>query len=168
LEPQLRLERSAIEFTTADVVIKASYGHVDVIPFGQVRELQVTGRTELGTDAEVSRGARGALGAISPLTAAAGRKSTHIDTALRIACATSEYVFVSQAMDSNHLTRLLEPVKARIREVEAAPPPPPPVPTLSLSSSVADELTKLAQLRDGGMLSDAEFATAKARLLGNL
>jgi DNA-directed RNA polymerase subunit RPC12/RpoP len=157
----------SIEFTAADVVIKASYGHVDVIPFGQVRELQVTGRTELGKDADVSRGARGALGAMSPLAAGIGRKSTHIDTALRIASATSEYVFVSQAMDSNHLTRLLEPIKARIREAEVAPPPPAPLPT-QLSSSVADELTKLAQLRDGGVLSDAEFATAKARLLGNL
>ena len=31
---------------------------------------------------------------------------------------------------------------------------------------VADRLTKLADLRDRGVLSDAEFQTQKARLLG--
>lgn len=154
----------SIEFTATDIVIKASYGHADVVPFGQIREVQVTGHTELGTDAEVSGGVRGALGAISPLTAAVGRKSTHIDTALRIASVTSEYVLISQAMDSGHLSRLVEPFRTRIHQAEAAPPPPP---TQLGSSSVADELTKLAQLRDSGVLSESEFASAKARLLGN-
>jgi len=32
--------------------------------------------------------------------------------------------------------------------------------------SVADELAKLAQLRDSGVLTEAEFATQKAKLLG--
>ena len=44
-------------------------------------------------------------------------------------------------------------------------PPPPPVPALS-AVSVADELLKLQSLREAGALTDAEFATAKARLLG--
>ena len=34
------------------------------------------------------------------------------------------------------------------------------------STSTADELTKLAALRDGGVLTDAEFAAQKAALLG--
>jgi hypothetical protein len=34
------------------------------------------------------------------------------------------------------------------------------------TSSVADELTKLAQLRDAGVLTDQEFAAQKAKLLG--
>jgi len=37
-----------------------------------------------------------------------------------------------------------------------------PAPTIS----VADELAKLAQLRDSGVLTEAEFATQKAKLLG--
>jgi hypothetical protein len=40
----------------------------------------------------------------------------------------------------------------------AAPP--------AASNSVADELAKLAQLRDSGVLTDAEFAQQKAKLLG--
>jgi hypothetical protein len=46
----------------------------------------------------------------------------------------------------------------------AASTPSSPVNT----TSIADELTKLAQLRDSGILSDSEFASAKARLLGSL
>lgn len=42
-----------------------------------------------------------------------------------------------------------------------APASAPPI-----ASSVADELTKLAKLRDDGILSETEFACAKARLLG--
>jgi Short C-terminal domain len=33
---------------------------------------------------------------------------------------------------------------------------------------VADELTKLARLRDEGVLSEAEFTSAKTRLLAGL
>lgn len=42
------------------------------------------------------------------------------------------------------------------------PPPPAAAPP---SGSVADELRKLAELRDAGVLSDVEFAEQKARLL---
>jgi putative oligomerization/nucleic acid binding protein len=34
-----------------------------------------------------------------------------------------------------------------------------------MSSSPADELTKLARLRDQGVLSEGEFSTLKARIL---
>lgn len=42
---------------------------------------------------------------------------------------------------------------------------PSVVPTTG--ASVADELTKLAALRDGGVLTSAEFAQQKERLLGS-
>jgi hypothetical protein len=47
----------------------------------------------------------------------------------------------------------------------AAQPALEPAPTPA-PSSIADELAKLAKLRDDGVLTDAEFASAKARLLG--
>ena len=37
--------------------------------------------------------------------------------------------------------------------------------TASSGGSVADELAKLAQLRDSGVLTEEEFAAQKARLL---
>jgi len=45
----------------------------------------------------------------------------------------------------------------------AAPPPPPPAPAGGVD--VVAELQKLAALKDQGILSDAEFAAAKAKLL---
>jgi hypothetical protein len=33
-------------------------------------------------------------------------------------------------------------------------------------ATMADEIAKLARLRDDGVLTDTEFATAKARLFG--
>jgi Short C-terminal domain len=44
--------------------------------------------------------------------------------------------------------------------------PPVPVPSPPASASLADELRKLAELRDAGVLTEAEFDAQKARLLG--
>lgn|SRR5215207_1867726 len=49
----------------------------------------------------------------------------------------------------------------------AAPPPPPaPAPAGTGGSDVTAELERLAALRNQGVLSDEEFAAAKAKLLG--
>jgi hypothetical protein len=47
-------------------------------------------------------------------------------------------------------------------QYEAAPPPPPP----PAPASDADELQQLAQLHASGALTDEEFASAKAKILG--
>ncbi|MFE5670574.1 SHOCT domain-containing protein [Agromyces sp. NPDC056523] len=46
---------------------------------------------------------------------------------------------------------------------QAAPPPPP---AAAGGTDVVAELQKLATLKEQGILSDAEFAAAKAKLLG--
>jgi DNA-directed RNA polymerase subunit RPC12/RpoP len=161
----------SIEFTSQRINVAASYGQVDAIPYEQVMALQVTGATTLGTDGALQSGTRSML--MPTVVQLATRKQTQAETTLRILTNTSEYVLASQTMDSAHASRLLEGAQERIRIARAAAPPPvmsPPVVTASASSappSVADELVKLAQLRDSGVLSDAEFASAKARLLGN-
>ena len=40
-----------------------------------------------------------------------------------------------------------------------------PTPLMSSTSSIADELTKLAKLKDAGILSEEEFNAQKAKLL---
>ena len=50
---------------------------------------------------------------------------------------------------------------------QAAPPPLPPPPAAPAGGvDVVAELQKLAALKEQGILSDAEFAAAKAKLLG--
>jgi dihydroxyacid dehydratase/phosphogluconate dehydratase len=51
--------------------------------------------------------------------------------------------------------------------VQAAPAaPPPPASAPAGTGDLIDQLGKLADLKAAGVLDDAEFATAKARLLG--
>jgi hypothetical protein len=52
-------------------------------------------------------------------------------------------------------------------EVQPAPhPAPQPAPAFDPSKLVADEIKKLAALRDQGILTDEEFTEQKRRLLG--
>jgi len=44
--------------------------------------------------------------------------------------------------------------------------PPSTEPQAAANESIADELRKLAELRDGGVLSGDEFEAAKRRLIG--
>ena len=45
-------------------------------------------------------------------------------------------------------------------------PPPPPAPAPSESSAMLDQLNQLAALHQQGVLTDDEFAAAKAKLFG--
>jgi Short C-terminal domain len=45
--------------------------------------------------------------------------------------------------------------------------PPPPPPAQDTSSSMIDQLNQLADLHQRGVLSDDEFAAAKAKLFGS-
>lgn len=70
-----------------------------------------------------------------------------------------------QQVTKERVHPLAEWIRANIREDKTSPEPPVPVAAPSVSS-LADELTKLAALRDQGILTDDEFNTQKARLLG--
>jgi hypothetical protein len=51
----------------------------------------------------------------------------------------------------------------QVAPAPAAPPPPPPA---AAAPDPIGQLTQLAALRDSGALTEAEFETQKARLLG--
>lgn len=59
-----------------------------------------------------------------------------------------------------------ERIRSAIQQRIATGPAPAPAPAAATPSSMADELRKLAELRDAGVLSDAEFDAQKAKLLG--
>jgi type II secretory pathway pseudopilin PulG len=63
---------------------------------------------------------------------------------------------------TNHVQVTPPPPPPPPAEYVTSPPPPVPPPT----ASVADELAKLAELRQQGILSEAEFESAKTRILG--
>ncbi|WP_019146290.1 SHOCT domain-containing protein [Aeromicrobium massiliense] len=47
------------------------------------------------------------------------------------------------------------------------PPPPAPSPPAADSGDMIEQLTRLAALKDQGVLTEAEFAAQKARLLSS-
>ena len=54
-------------------------------------------------------------------------------------------------------------MQAAAQQAAMAPPPPPPA---AGGDDTIAELERLAQLKDQGILTDEEFAAAKAKLLG--
>ncbi len=55
-------------------------------------------------------------------------------------------------------------------QAQQPPPPPAPAPAAPVAAdgmdSKIDQLKQLAELKDAGILTDAEFATQKAKILG--
>ena len=52
------------------------------------------------------------------------------------------------------------------QQAQAAPPPPAEAPAAPAGGDMMADLEKLGQMRTAGLLDDAEFAAAKAKLLG--
>jgi len=153
-----------IDFSSDGVRITA-HGLEEFTSYADILALQVSGSVK-HSSAGVLGGGFGVAGAAEGMLAASVINSltstTSIYSVVRLAARNAEYVFVSHTVDSGSLNMTLTPVQLRIRQAQAvAQSPGSPA-----NPSVADELTKLAQLRDAGVLSDAEFAAAKARLLG--
>ena len=54
---------------------------------------------------------------------------------------------------------------AQQAQAPQAPPPPPPAAAPAGDVDITGELTKLAEMKNNGLLTDEEFAAAKAKLL---
>jgi uncharacterized membrane protein YdbT with pleckstrin-like domain len=57
--------------------------------------------------------------------------------------------------------------RAEVREHPVAPAPPPPAAPVASTPGTAEELSRLAELRDRGVLTEEEFQAQKARLLAD-
>jgi type IV secretory pathway VirB10-like protein len=75
----------------------------------------------------------------------------------------SQQAAVESQQELAEMKTQLDEMKAQ--QAAAAPPPPPP-PAPAGTEDLMDQLGKLADLKAAGVLDDAEFAAAKAKLLG--
>lgn len=141
----------SIEFAAVSIRI-ASDSQIETVGYDAVRTLEIAEGPERSTS-ERNRDIAGA-GLFGLMT---GSQTRAVE--LRIVGTHSQYAFLSTQHTANALRQLLAPIEVRIRQAQ-------PRASVGTASSVADELAKLAQLRDSGVLSDSEFASAKARLLG--
>jgi hypothetical protein len=76
---------------------------------------------------------------------------------LTVTTTRGDAIFHSEKLTPHELRAKLGWVLAKVGEPSAPAP---------AATSTADELKKLAELRDAGVLSDAEFDAQKAKLLG--
>jgi len=83
-----------------------------------------------------------------------------LGTMARTAVITGTATAVAGGMQRNQQARAQEQTQ-QLPPVEPAQPPPPPPPTDTVA-----QLAQLGELRQAGVLDDAEFAAAKAKLLG--
>ncbi|MFD3463700.1 SHOCT domain-containing protein [Nocardia fluminea] len=91
-----------------------------------------------------------------------------IGTIARTAVVAGTATATSNAMNRRGAQRAAE---QQVYAQQQAPPPPPqqqapPPPATSAGDDTVAQLGKLAELHSAGALSDAEFAAAKAKLLG--
>jgi hypothetical protein len=158
-----------IAFMDDCISIQSEAGHTDEIPYTEIQALEVTDTAATRRNSRVFGGGFGVAGAAEGMLAATVINSLvawkRAKSLLRIATLSTEYVFVSTVYQSEALSMLLTPVQPRIRQARAVTVVPSAPPTPITSSSVADELRKLAELRGSGVLSDEEFDTLKARLI---
>lgn len=93
-----------------------------------------------------------------------------IGAAARTAVIAGTATATSNAVNRRQAAKAQERAEAQAYEQQQyAPPPaapPPPAPGAPAESDLSDQLAKLGELHSQGILSDAEFAAAKQRLLG--
>ena len=69
--------------------------------------------------------------------------------------------------ESEQNQRLADLEQQQYQQPQYQQPPPPPQAAPAQGPSMLDQLNQLNELRQQGALTDEEFATAKAKLLGN-
>jgi hypothetical protein len=156
-----------IEFAPDAVLIDAS-DYQERVPYKTIQALQVTG-SSVKANAGLWGGGFGVTGAVEGILAAgvinALTTRTKRYAVLRIVTGSSEFIFSSHTRDGAELGLMLTPVQVQIRKAHGARKLQNQSQN-AVATSIADELRKLADLRDDGILTEDEFSVAKARLLG--
>jgi Short C-terminal domain len=156
-----------IEFMSDAVILQGPTAR-DHVRYDTIQDLQVSGST-VKSNARLFGGGFGVIGAAEGILAATVintlTQRTKRYAVIRIVTRSAEYVFSSGTRDGSALALALTSVQVQIRKAQPAAQAVPSAPQPSLGS-VADELRKLASLRDEGILTQEEFAAAKAKLLG--
>lgn len=132
------------------------------IPWNQITDLDVDGAENASKRLTASRALL-----LGPLALVAKKKTKN---SMLIVTTTSGHqaLFHSEQYTASEMRMKLLPIITQIRlaVVDQQPAGPPGMATApSRAVSVADELTKLMQLRTSGVLTEQEFAAQKAKLL---
>jgi transcription initiation factor TFIID subunit TAF12 len=112
----------------------------------------------------LGRGGRPGLIGMAARTAVVAGTATAVSG--RVAHRQQDKYASQQAEQDAAAQQQWEAQQYQAQQAAAAAPPPPPAAAAAGGVDVVAEIQKLAALKDQGILSDAEFAAAKAKLLG--
>lgn len=154
-----------LTFTGEGLLVHQPYDHIVLLrsPYATAAVLELSGPGRERKTAGVFGGGFGVTGALEGMVAATVLNTltsrTTIKTIIRYQAEALEAFFHCSSETPQEL-------RVRLSKVLSLISPPRSSSYGGGSPSVADELTKLAALRDSGVLTDEEFAVQKARLLG--
>ena len=118
----------------------------------------------------IRRGGPGLLGMAARTAVVAG---TATAVSGRVAANQQQHAMQAQAAAQAHDEQVRAQAMAEMQAqqqqmMQAAPPPPPPAaaPAAPAGDDTMAQLQQLAAMKAQGLLTDAEFAAAKAKLLG--
>ncbi len=104
-------------------------------------------------------GRPGLVGTMARTAVVAGTANATVGAMNRRQASKQQAAYEQQAQQAQ-----LAELQAQQAAAAAAPPPPPPAPAAGGSDLMA-ELRQLGEMKNAGLLTDDEFAAAKAKLL---
>jgi hypothetical protein len=111
-------------------------------------------------------GRPGLLGTMARTAVVAGTANATINTMNRRHTARAQSSADAQAAQRAALESQAQLADLQAQMAAAPPPPPAPAPASGGDDDLMAQLQQLADMRQAGILDDAEFAAAKAKLLG--
>jgi hypothetical protein len=138
--------------------------------YHDVVSVEASGRGLVHKGTRLMGGGFGLTGAVEGILAAkainAATSRTQMDSVLKIATATSYYVFRSTTHTPVQIQQALAPLFDEVRRLHT--PPTPGAAVMAETDDTLGQLKKLAELHDARVLNDVEFAAAKAKLVAKL
>lgn len=137
-------------------------------PYAEIVSVEIGGRGLLRTGTRLRGGGFGLTAAVEGILIASAinkaTSGTQMDSSLKVATKSGYYAFRSGTHTPVQVQQTLSFLLEQVRRLTAGPDATP----AASDNDVLDQLKKLGELRDTGVLSDEEFQAAKARLVGEL
>ena len=143
-----------------DGIAYRGFRDIFVIPWGQITSIEIE-----GPDSPSSRITATRLVTLGVFALAAKKKSSSAAVVVEVDAGETA-IFHSDKVSAGEVRTKLLPVTTRLSRAAPATPVAEANTALAAPISVADELMKLAQLRDQGIITKEQFEAQRAKLLG--
>ena len=115
----------------------------------------------------IGRRGPGLAGTVARTAVIAGTATAVSGSMQRNAAAKQQQAAQAEAYEAQQQQAAMEQMVAeQVAAQQAAAPPPPPAPAAAPADDMVAKLKELASLKEAGVLTEEEFAAAKAQLLG--